>query len=45
MLDPDISAADALMLLSQPDLGDVAGPNGWTRRKFLQASVAVCSAA
>ncbi|MEA3185923.1 MAG: hypothetical protein QOJ74_2400, partial [Ilumatobacteraceae bacterium] len=37
MLDPDISAADALMLLSQPDLGDIAGPNGWTRRKFLQA--------
>ena len=25
MLDPDISAADALMLLSQPDLGDVVG--------------------
>ena len=38
MLDPDISAADALMLLSRPDrLGDVVGPNGWTRRKFLQA--------
>ena len=38
MLDPDISAADALMLLSQPDrLGGVVGPNGWTRRKFLQA--------
>lgn len=37
MFDPDISAADALMLLSQPDLGDVIGPNGWTRRKFLQA--------
>ncbi|MGZ4679460.1 MAG: DUF1501 domain-containing protein, partial [Ilumatobacteraceae bacterium] len=38
MLDPDISAADALMLLSQPDrLGQVVGPNGWTRRKFLQA--------
>lgn len=38
MLDPDISAADALALLSQPDLGnDVSGPNGWTRRKFLQA--------
>src|SRR5258706_7855727 len=37
MLDPDISAADALMLLSQPDLADVAGPSGWTRRKFLQA--------
>ena len=38
MLDPDISAADARMLLSRPDLlDDVAGPNGWTRRKFLQA--------
>ena len=38
MLDPDISAADALRLLSQPDrLGGVVGPNGWTRRKFLQA--------
>ncbi|HEX2785561.1 MAG TPA: DUF1501 domain-containing protein [Ilumatobacteraceae bacterium] len=38
MLDPDISAADALLLLSQPDrLGDIIGPNGWTRRKFLQA--------
>jgi uncharacterized protein (DUF1501 family) len=38
MLDPDISTADALRLLSQPGhLGDAAGPNGWTRRKFLQA--------
>ena len=38
MLDPDISTADARRLLSQPDvLGDVVGPNGWTRRKFLQA--------
>ena len=38
MLDPDISTADARRLLSQPGhLGDVAGPNGWTRRKFLQA--------
>ena len=38
MLDPDISTADARRLLSQPDLlGDVLGPNGWTRRKFLQA--------
>ncbi len=38
MLDPDISMADALRLLSQPGhLGDIAGPNGWSRRKFLQA--------
>jgi uncharacterized protein (DUF1501 family) len=38
MLDPDISAADARRLLSVPGhLGDVAGPNGWTRRRFLQA--------
>ena len=38
MLDPDISTADARRLLSQPDLtSDVLGPNGWTRRKFLQA--------
>jgi len=38
MLDPDISAADALALLSMPDrAGDDRGPNGWTRRKFLQA--------
>jgi uncharacterized protein (DUF1501 family) len=38
MLDPDISTADALRLLSQPGhLGDIQGPNGWTRRKFLQA--------
>jgi uncharacterized protein (DUF1501 family) len=38
MLDPDISTADARRLLSVPGhLGDVAGPNGWTRRKFLQA--------
>ena len=38
MLDPDISTADARRLLSQPGrLGDVAGPNGWTRRKFLAA--------
>jgi uncharacterized protein (DUF1501 family) len=38
MLDPDISTADARRLLSQPDvLGDALGPNGWTRRKFLQA--------
>ena len=38
MLDPDISTADAKRLLSLPGhLGDVAGPNGWTRRKFLQA--------
>ena len=38
MLDPDISTADARRLLSQPGhLGDIAGPHGWTRRKFLQA--------
>jgi uncharacterized protein (DUF1501 family) len=38
MLDPDISTAEARRLLSQPDrLRDVAGPGGWTRRKFLQA--------
>ncbi|HEX3087089.1 MAG TPA: DUF1501 domain-containing protein [Ilumatobacteraceae bacterium] len=38
MLDPDISTADARRLLSAPaHLGDVAGPNGWSRRKFLQA--------
>ncbi len=38
MLDPDVSTADARRLLSKPDhLGDVLGPNGWTRRKFLQA--------
>ena len=38
MLDPDISSADARRLLSRPDaLGDVLGPSGWTRRKFLQA--------
>jgi uncharacterized protein (DUF1501 family) len=38
MLDPDISTADARRLLSQPDrLGDLTGPGGWTRRKFLQA--------
>jgi uncharacterized protein (DUF1501 family) len=37
MLDPDISAADARRLLSSPDRGDLIGPNGWTRRRFLQA--------
>jgi uncharacterized protein (DUF1501 family) len=44
MLDHDISAADARRLLSiDTGLGvgasdlDVPGPNGWTRRKFLQA--------
>ena len=38
MLDPDISTADARRLLSQPGhLGDLSGPNGWTRRKFLAA--------
>ena len=38
MLDPDISTADARRLLSQPGhLGDLTGPNGWTRRKFLAA--------
>ncbi len=38
MLDPDISTAEALRLLSQPDRLDTGeGPAGWTRRKFLQA--------
>jgi uncharacterized protein (DUF1501 family) len=38
MLDPDISTADARRLLSQPaHRGDLDGPHGWTRRKFLQA--------
>lgn len=40
MLDPDISAVDALRLLSTPNdaYGDEPrGPRGWTRRTFLQA--------
>ena len=40
MLDPDISTADALRLLSTPgldDRGDRRGPGGWSRRGFLQA--------
>lgn len=38
MLDPDISTEDALALLSRHDVDDdVAGPGGWTRRKFLAA--------
>ncbi|MFN6120681.1 MAG: DUF1501 domain-containing protein [Actinomycetes bacterium] len=45
MLDPDISTADAKRLLSLPtgshggpdDGLDVVGPDGWTRRGFLQA--------
>jgi len=38
MLDPDISTADARRLLSHPaHRGDMDGPHGWTRRKFLQA--------
>lgn len=41
MLDPDISTADALRLLSVPAQeggpGDAPGPYGWTRRGFLQA--------
>src|SRR3954451_771453 len=38
MLDPDISTADARRLLSQPaGRGDLDGPHGWSRRKFLQA--------
>lgn len=40
MLDPDISTADALRLLSAPGLNDRddrRGPGGWTRRGFLQA--------
>jgi uncharacterized protein (DUF1501 family) len=41
MLDPDISTADALRLLSTPscafDHDEPRGPHGWTRRTFLQA--------
>ena len=37
MLDPDISTEDARRLLSQPLGADDRGPNGWTRRRFLQA--------
>ncbi len=37
MLDHDISATDARLLLSSEDPLDLPGPNGWTRRKFLQA--------
>src|SRR3954469_8198417 len=37
MLDPDISTAAARRLLSQPATGDINGPRGWSRRKFLQA--------
>ena len=42
MLDRDISTADARRLLSVPDhdaggAGDLVGPDGWTRRGFLQA--------
>jgi uncharacterized protein (DUF1501 family) len=37
MLDPDISTEDARRLLSQPLGADELGPNGWTRRRFLQA--------
>jgi uncharacterized protein (DUF1501 family) len=38
MLDPDISTADALRLLSARDgAPEVRGPSGWTRRGFLQA--------
>ncbi len=37
MLDPDISTEDARRLLSQPLGDDERGPNGWTRRRFLQA--------
>ncbi len=36
MLDPDISTADARRLLSVPSF-DADGPNGWSRRRFLQA--------
>lgn len=40
MLDPHDDAATAKRLLSSPDLGagrNELGPNGWTRRGFLQA--------
>ena len=38
MLDHDISARAAKRLLSAPDLADDRpGPDGWTRRRFLQA--------
>jgi uncharacterized protein (DUF1501 family) len=38
MLDPDISTADARRLLSVPTTpSDLLGPDGWTRRGFLQA--------
>ena len=40
MLDPHDDAATARRLLSSPDLGtgrNELGPNGWTRRGFLQA--------
>ena len=38
MLDPDISAPDAMRLLSTPAVDtDRPGPRGWTRRTFLQA--------
>jgi uncharacterized protein (DUF1501 family) len=36
-LDPDISTEDARRLLSQSVGADEFGPNGWTRRRFLQA--------
>ena len=38
MNDLEISTTDALALLSRPDMQpDLAGPDGWTRRGFLQA--------
>ena len=37
MIDHDISATDARLLLSSDTPLDLPGPNGWTRRKFLQA--------
>jgi uncharacterized protein (DUF1501 family) len=37
MLDQDIETEDALRLLSLPPADETPGPNGWTRRKFLQA--------
>lgn len=37
MLDHDISGTDARLLLSGDGALDVPGPNGWTRRRFLQA--------
>src|ERR1700712_4776254 len=38
MVDPDISTGDARRLLSVPgSASGMTGPDGWSRRKFLQA--------